>query len=96
MIFKWVMSLFTTGGKVNPLAVVLLVVSGLGVVWTYHEFRILQTELKAARQTRIIQDDAKEKLETLREAESDKDEVEEAIRTDSFNNDLLRRLQSED
>ena len=92
---QWIKSLFTTASVTNPLSIV--VYGGFLFIglYGYHEIRILQTELSMARQTRVVQGAARERLETLNEARNEQQQANIAIDNDDFI-EWLDRMQRDD
>lgn len=95
MPWQWALSLFTTGGKINPLAVVLLILTAFAALWTFNEFSHLRKELEIARQAQVVQDAAKDKVNNLNEARNELQNAEAAIDSGEFV-DWLERVQRED
>lgn len=89
---QMIVSLFTTGGKINPIAMVLFVGS---MLYGYDEIKDYLKERELARQATVVQEACEEQVETLKEATNEKREATEAIRDGSFNN-YLERLQRDD
>ncbi len=88
-------SLFTTGGRPNPVALILFAVTIIGGIFAYQKITHLTAELELARQARVIQDAARDRADTLNEARNDQTDANQAIDDGSFN-DWLERVQRED
>lgn len=93
---QWIISLLTTGGKVNPLAIALLVATTLISTVGYFKFTSLLNELELVRQSTVIIDSCNDKTLKLNEARNDESKAREVIDSGDFNNDFLKRLQDND
>ena len=51
---QWIISLVTTGGKVNPLAIILLIGTTLAGTVGYFKFTSMINELELLRQSKVV------------------------------------------
>lgn len=93
---QWIISLVTTGGKVNPLAIILLIGTTLVGTTVYFKFTSLLSELELLRQSKVVMAACVDKAEKLNEAQNDKNEARKIIDSGEFSNDYLKRLQNND
>ena len=85
-------SLFTTGGRINPVAIAIFVIT---LLYGYDELKDWQEKQSLVRQTNVIQGAARDRLNTLNEARNDQQEANNAISSNNFD-DWLDRVQRED
>lgn len=86
-------SLFTTGGRPNPLALLIFA----GTLFLGYQYWSLKTEhIELLRQSGVVQEAAQDKVKTLNEARDEQKEAVEIINSGKFDNDYLRRLQQSD
>ena len=86
-------SLFTTGGKFNPLALLIFA----GTLFLGYEYWSLKTEyIELLRQSQVVREAAQDKVKTLNEARDEQKEAVEIINSGKFDNDYLKRLQQSD
>jgi hypothetical protein len=85
-------SLFTTGGKINPIAILIFVFTAL---YGYDELKDWANERRIIADAKIVQDASQTKIDKLNEARNEQAEANTAINNGSFN-DWLDRVQRED
>ena len=86
-------SLFTTGGKINPVA--LLIFAGtLFLGYQYWQLKSENREL--VRQAGVTLRAGQDKAKSLNEARNEQSEAIKVIDSGNFNNDYLKRLQQSD
>lgn len=93
---QYVISLFSTGGRVNPLAIALLIASLLGAGYAYSKFTQITRELELARQSSVVLDASKDKTRVINDARKEQREANKVIADGEFDNDFLKRLQRDD
>jgi len=86
-------SLFTTGGRINPIA---LVIFAATVLLGYQYFNLRSEHYELVRQYEVLKDASKEKLNTLNGARNDQAQAADAINNGTFDNEFLKRLQFDD
>jgi hypothetical protein len=95
-VVQWGVSLFTTGGKWNPLATVLLVSVTLVGTAGYFKFNSLLNELEISRQAKVVIESCNDKTVKLNEARNEESEAHKVVDSGRFDNDYLKRLQDND
>lgn len=90
---RWIRSLFTSAGQINPVAIALFSVVGL---FGYQHVTLKLEHRELVRQHNVLKAASKEKVNTLNEARNEQTEAMEAINNGSFDNDYLERLQLDD
>ena len=93
MWFQPIISLFTTGGRFNPVA---LLVFTLTAFLVYNHLQLTLKHRELMRQRNVVAQDSEQKTETLNEARNEKTEAVRVIDSGGFNNDYLKRLQQSD
>lgn len=91
--FQPIISLFTTGGRFNPLA---LIVFALTSFLVYDHFKLTIKHRELLRQSKVIEADTSQKIQTLNEARDEKEQAVKIINNGEFDNDFLMRLQQSD
>ena len=88
-----VISLFTTGGRPNPLSFLIF----LGTLFLGYQVLTLKSQnYELMRQIEVVHEAAQDKAEALKEAKNEKDEAVEIINSGKFDNAYLKRLQQSD
>lgn len=90
---QMIISLFTTGGKFNPLA---LIIFSLTAMLFYQHILLKGRHSDLVRQHEIIAKANKYKVKTINEARNDQEEARKVIDSGGFDNDFLKRLQKLD
>ena len=85
-----VISLFTVGGRPNPLA---LMIFAATLFLGYQYWSLKSEHYELLRQSEVVQDASKDKVQTLNEARNEQAEAAKVIDSGDFNNDYLKRLQ---
>ena len=86
-------SLFTTGGKINPIALALFA----GTLFLAYQYASLRSEhYELVRQSKVLQKSSDDSVKTLNEARNDQVNAINAINSGTFDNDYLERLQLDD
>ena len=93
MWFQPIISLFTTGGKFNPVA---LLIFTLTAFLAYNHLQLTLEHRELVRKSEVVASDNKQKLDTIKEAKDEQSEAVEIINNGEFDNDYLRRLQQSD
>lgn len=81
---SWVISLFSTGGKVNPLAIVLLLASSIGATSFYFKYQELVKKLETQNQIQAVVKQAEKRVERIVKADRSKNEAKKAIVNDDL------------
>lgn len=90
---QMLISLFTTGGRINPIA---LIIFAATVVLGYKHYILTMEHRELARQQQVVSKASEEKVKTLNEARNEQQEANKAIDNGEFDNDFLKRLQDLD
>lgn len=91
--FQPIISLFTTGGRINPMALLVFAITAL---LAYDHLKLTLKHRELLRQTKVIEVDSRQKIETLNEAKDEQKKAIEVIDNGKFDNDFLKRLQQSD
>lgn len=89
---QFLISLFTSGGKINPIAILLLIAV---TFYGFDEWLDYRDKLSLARQCDVIQGASRQRLETLNEARNEQQQANDSINNNTFD-DWLDRVQRED
>ena len=81
MLLQWIKSLFTTGGQINPIAIVLLLGSSF---YAYDELRDWRQKSRAANDCKVIQAQSFEKIERINSANEKENEAIKTINDDDL------------
>lgn len=88
-----IMSLFTTGGRFNPMALVPLIFT---ILLAYQHLAEKSENRELKRQVKVLSESSKDKVKTLNEFINDQKQASKIIDNGSFDNDFLKQLQDLD
>ena len=86
---QFLISLFTSGGKINPIAILLLIAV---TFYGFDEWLDYRDKLSLARQCDVIQGASRQRLDTLNEVRNEQQQANKLIDSDGYDS-FLDKLQ---